>query len=126
MTDLYILFLLTLFVIKHFIADFVLQFDYMVRDKGIYGATGGLHHSMIHACFTLLILIIFCDNANVAISLAFLDFVAHYHIDWAKMQIGKRQGYTPADNGFWFWLGFDQALHYLTYIAITGYLVVIY
>jgi hypothetical protein len=110
--------LLALFGIKHFIADFLMQYDYMLREKGIYGATGGVHHALVHASFTFLILVFFCNNANVILSLAFLDFVSHYHIDYFKQQLNR--GLTPKDRNFWIWLGLDQALHYLTYIAIIA------
>ena len=52
--------------------------------------------------------------------LALLDFVIHYHIDWAKMNLS--QGLTTDNHKFWIWLGFDQMLHYLTYILIIGIL----
>lgn len=108
--------LLALFGIKHFIADYLMQFDYMLREKGIYGATGGVHHSLVHASWTFLILVFFCNDANLIIGLAALDFVLHYHVDWAKQQLNR--GLTPADRKFWIWMGLDQALHYLTYIGI--------
>ena len=111
--------LLALFGIKHFIADFLMQYDYMLREKGIYGATGGLHHAIVHASFTFLILVFFCNNANTVLALAFLDFAVHYHVDFIKQQLNK--GLTPADRQFWIWLGADQALHYLTYVGIISY-----
>ena len=76
--------LLALFGIKHFIADFLMQYDYMLREKGIFGATGGLHHAIVHASFTFLILVFFCPNVNTIIALSFADFVLHYHIDYFK------------------------------------------
>jgi hypothetical protein len=112
---------LALLGIKHFLADFVLQFPYMVRDKGIYGAEGGIHHAMLHASFTFLILVFLANNANDIILLSLLDGVLHYHIDWAKQQLNK--GLTPADRMFWAWIGLDQALHYLTYLGILSLLV---
>ena len=111
--------LLALFGIKHFIADFVMQYDYMLREKGIYGATGGVHHSLVHASFTFLILVFFCSDAHVVIPLSFADFVLHYHIDYFKQQLNR--GLTSADRMFWVWLGADQALHYLTYVGIISY-----
>jgi hypothetical protein len=108
--------LLVLFGIKHFTADFVMQFDYMLREKGTYAAEGGVHHAMIHAAWTLLILVFFCQNANDAIVLALVDGFIHYHIDWAKQQLNR--GLTSADRMFWIWMGLDQTLHYLTYIGI--------
>ena len=111
--------LLALFGIKHFIADFAMQYDYMLREKGIYGTTGGLHHAIVHASFTFLILVFFCSDANDIIALSFADFVLHYHIDYVKQKLNKEL--TTADRQFWVWLGADQALHYLTYIGIISY-----
>ena len=111
--------LLALFGVKHFIADFLMQYDYMLREKGIYGATGGIHHAIVHASFTFLILAFFCSNANTIIALSFLDFAVHYHVDFIKQQLNK--GLTTADRMFWVWLGADQALHYLTYVGIISY-----
>ena len=111
--------LLALFGIKHFVADFLMQFSYMIREKGIYGATGGVHHALVHASFTFLILVFFCSSADEIIALSFADFVLHYHIDYFKQHLNK--GLTPADRKFWIWLGLDQALHYLTYVGIISY-----
>ena len=111
--------LLTLFGIKHFIADFLMQYDYMLREKGIYGATGGAHHALVHASWTFLILVFFCSDVNTIIALSFADFVLHYHIDYFKQKLNK--GLTTADRKFWIWLGLDQALHYLTYVGIISY-----
>lgn len=113
-----VLILMTLLVIKHFIADFVLQFPYMVEQKGTYGAKGGVDHAIIQGVPTLLILLPFVSNINDAIILSVLDMVVHYHIDWIKMNIAK--GLTTADRDYWIWLGFDQLLHYLTYIGIIA------
>jgi hypothetical protein len=113
-----VLILLALFGIKHFIADFIMQYDYMLREKGIYGATGGIHHAGVHACWTFLILIPFVTSADQLLILPLLDFIAHYHIDYFKQQLNK--GLTSSDRNFWIWLGLDQALHYLTYIAIIA------
>jgi hypothetical protein len=109
---------LALFGIKHFIADFVMQYDYMISDKGIYGAPGGLHHAATHACLTFFILVIFYSNPNGILALSILDFVLHYHIDYIKQQLN--QGLSAHDRMFWVWLGADQALHYLTYILIIA------
>ena len=55
------------------------------------------------------------------ISLSLLDFIAHYHIDWCKMNYGNRDITTPA---FWNHLGLDQMAHQVTYLLIA-YLVII-
>lgn len=108
-----VIFLLIGFGVKHFICDFLLQFNYMVKEKGIYGAYGGLHHAGLHGFFTFVVLLPYAPG--IALQAAFVDFVLHYHIDWTKQKLNK--GLTPADRKFWIWLGLDQALHYLTYIG---------
>lgn len=114
-----IILLLAAFGVKHFICDFLLQFNSMIRDKGTYGAKGGLYHAGLHGWFTFVVLIPFYPG--IAIAAGFADFIAHYHIDWAKQQLS--QNLTPSDRKFWVWLGLDQCLHYLTYVAIIGWAV---
>ena len=114
-----IILLLALFGIKHFVCDFLLQFPYMLEQKGIYGASGGVDHALFHAVFTWLILITFLGS--MAVFAALFDMAVHYHVDWAKQQLNK--GLTTADREFWTWFGLDQALHYLTYIVIIGWTV---
>jgi hypothetical protein len=104
---------------KHFVADFIWQTDKMVMEKGTYGASGGLAHSAIHGGLTWLCLAWL--NPIVAIFPAVFDFLVHYHVDWAKMNINKKYGYTPQDRQFWFWLGVDQFAHYVTYVLIIGW-----
>lgn len=117
MSDSNIVFLLlALFGIKHFIADFVMQTEYMVKEKGIYGTEGGVEHSTIHAAMTLLILL-GVAGIILATILAIADGIVHYHIDWCKQQLTRN--YTPMDKAFWIWFGVDQLLHYFTYIIIV-------
>jgi len=115
-----ILILFILLALKHFLADFVFQTNRMVMEKGTYGAKWGIYHSLVHAVLTgLIFYAVFTDFVSV-ILLAFIDGVVHYHIDWAKMNINKNRNLTPADNAFWFWLGIDQLMHYLTYIGLIA------
>jgi hypothetical protein len=116
-----VILLLALFGIKHFICDFLMQFPYMLAQKGTYGAEGGIHHATIHGIWTWFILLPFVGAA--AVFPALFDMAAHYHIDWAKQQLNK--GLTVADRMFWVWFGADQGLHYLTYIAIIGWIVTV-
>ena len=107
------------FVVKHFLCDFVLQFNNMIREKGTYGARGGLYHAGIHGWFTFVVLIPFFPA--IAILAGIIDFLIHYHIDWAKMKLTKNLSFT--DRNYWVWFGLDQMLHYLTYIAIIAWVV---
>ena len=112
------------FLIKHFVCDFPLQaFPYMYRNKGEYGHFGGVLHALVHYVGTIIVVSLFTDSWGIITACAAIDFVTHYHIDWAKMNIGKHYNLKP-DNSEWFWilLGVDQLLHYLTYSSIMYYL----
>lgn len=111
-----ILILFLLFA-KHFVADFVLQFPYMIEQKGTYGAEGGVHHSVIHMVGTWAI---FCwINPFVAVMAALADGFMHYHIDWLKINITRWRGISTQDHEFWVWFGADQLAHALTYLGIA-------
>lgn len=110
---------LVLLQFKHWVADFVLQSNRMIAEKGIYGAKFGIYHSMIHALGTFLAFL--WIHPATAIIAAIIDFVLHYHIDWAKININKRYNYTPNDPKFWYWLGADQLLHQYTYLILLGW-----
>lgn len=117
-----IILLLALFGIKHFVCDFLLQYPHMIAQKGTYGARGGIEHAAIHAVGTVIVLFLALPWDPVvhvaALVFGLFDGLVHYHIDWAKNNLNK--GLTPADRMFWIWFGADQTLHYLTYIAIIG------
>ncbi len=105
--------------IKHFLADFVWQTDLMVAEKGIYGAKHGLCHSGLQSLGTFVAF--FWIHPLLGIFTALVDFAAHYHIDWAKVNINKKYDYTPKDKEFWFWLGLDQLVHQITYVFLVGW-----
>lgn len=106
--------------IKHFLADFVFQTNEMIVEKGIYGAKQGINHSLIHALGTFLSFV--WIHPIIGLATAFLDFITHYHIDWAKININKKYNYTPKDHKFWVWLGLDQLMHQITYIILIGWI----
>ncbi len=117
-TTLLILFLL---FTKHFVIDFPLQKPYQWMNKGTYGHPGGLLHSGLHGLGTWLSLVWFTPYA---IALALFDFVVHYHIDWAKMNLNAKMGWgANTHEEFWWLLGLDQYIHSLTYIAIVAFIV---
>jgi hypothetical protein len=115
-----IIVLLALFGTKHFLADFLWQFPFMIQDKGQYGAPGGMTHALLHGLLTFFVLIGFARPED-AVTLALIESAVHYHIDWAKTNLSRGLGIN--DRCFWVWFGLDQTLHYLTYIAIIGIIV---
>lgn len=117
MTFLNILLLLNL---KHFICDFPLQaFPFQYTNKGTYGHIGGVLHSVIHIVGSFLVLYFFVP-LELAFVLSIFDGMVHYHIDWAKVNIGKHYNLKPTNSEmFWVLLGIDQLLHSLTYFAMV-------
>ena len=112
--------LLVLLQIKHWYIDFVNQTNDEVRSKGIYGESLGIWHSAKQGLGTLLAIIAITGNNYFleALVIALLDFVIHYHTDWAKININKKHNYTIETPQFWWWLGFDQLVHQLTYLLV--------
>ena len=115
-----ILLALALLLIKHAIADFLLQTAYQRQTKGIYGALGGLTHSGTHILLTAPVLLLFPElSLGRMAAILGAEFVLHYHLDWLKDQAVKRHGWTSHDTPFWWALGIDQLMHGLTYVAIV-------
>ena len=112
------LLLITFLLVKHFIADFPLQPPYFYKNKGTYGHKGGLLHAWTHFLGTYLCFVFYSKYAVIC---ALVDGIAHYHIDWAKVKINKKMGWGPTTHEqFWWLMGFDQLLHALTYVILTG------
>ena len=112
--------LLVLLQIKHWYIDFVNQTMDEVHGKGIYGNTLGIWHSAKQGLGTLLAIVAITGNNYFldALVIASLDFIIHYHMDWAKININKKNNYTIETPQFWWWLGFDQLVHQLTYLLV--------
>ena len=86
-----------------------------VNSKGHYGEWLGIRHSLKHSIATLVIFWLFTP-LWVAVVVGIVDFVIHYHTDWAKMNYGNRDITNPQ---FWNHLGLDQMVHQLTYILLV-------
>jgi hypothetical protein len=109
--------------IKHMVFDGPAQTRWMLAEKGIYGATGGLVHSGNHFAGSLVVLLVLGIPVAWAALLAAADGVVHYHIDYFKEQVVKARKLTHADQVFWWTLAIDQSLHHMTYIAMVAVLI---
>lgn len=119
----HILLAFLLFQIKHLLADFVLQTEKMVDEKGYYGRRGGLQHAAIHVVASAPIVIWLSPGVAALATVLVAEFVVHYHIDLCKEKIGWRLRLEHADRGFWVAMGIDQFLHQCTYIGMIWWLV---
>jgi hypothetical protein len=111
--------ILSLLFVKHWYVDFVNQTAEEVAGKGTYGNFDGVMHSLKHGIGTALVISIVIGQISTGLWFGFIDFVLHYHIDWAKMNINKHWAYTIDKPQFWMWLGADQLAHSLTYITLV-------
>jgi hypothetical protein len=114
--------LLILLFVKHYIADFWYQPPWQWQNKGTYGHPGGIVHSGQHVVITMFTLAAVIGDRIpwlTVLAICVAEFMIHYHMDWFKMWWTKKQGYTSAGPQFWVWLGIDQLVHSLTYIAMA-------
>lgn len=114
--------LISAFIVKHFVADFVLQTSWMAMNKHKYFHPGGWDHAMVQAVGTYIAVIAFV-TPSMALVMGLLDMVVHHFIDFCKMNITRHYKLTSNDYVFWFWIGVDQLLHYATYLAITYWVI---
>ena len=83
-------------MVKHWVADFLLQTVYQVKNKGRYGHPGGLMHSAIHIVCTLPVFAVLPPpSVQFAAGLLAGEYVFHYHVDWLKEQLNQRLGLKP-------------------------------
>lgn len=110
----FLILLLVLFQIKHFLCDYILQTPYMLRkgESGWSWVGPLMAHAGVHSLFTCFIILL----VNPALCwLAFVDFGVHFLVD--RFKAGKKYlgRYQPNDKKFWWALGFDQMCHHLTH-----------
>jgi len=112
-----IIMLVMVMQVKHYLADYLLQFPYMYQNKG--AKTGWFSplfdHAAIHGLFTFIIIVWFNP-----FPLAIFDLVTHMIIDRWK---ATREG-GPDTKKYWLYLGGDQGLHHIvtTFILYLTFL----
>ena len=112
MTAAYVLFLL---VVKHAVADLILQSRLTTGDKADLSSPKGYRHALDHALCTLLVCIFFAP-IPWALGIAVLDFILHFIIDFSKTKIVRRYKIKYEGKAFWCIQGIDQIAHYSCYI----------
>jgi len=114
MSEIFIL--LIAFQIKHFIADYPLQTQYMLGKMKTKGWILPLFaHSLVHGIITFSILIIFAPTLWY---LALMDTMVHFIVDRIKASPNMLNRFAIDDKFFWWSLGADQMLHHLTHYCM--------
>ena len=118
-----VLWALLAFEVKHFLCDFVLQTQYQVRTKGIYGHVGGFIHSGYHTIASLPALLIMQAPLRAIVLIMIGEFLIHYHTDWTKANVDRHYDWGQGDARYWMLFGADQLVHQLTYLGIVTLLI---
>lgn len=114
-----ILLALLCFQVKHFLCDFVLQTEYQLQNKSIYGHRAGILHAGLHVVGSIPSLLILSAPPG-AIGVCLLgEFIIHYHADWLKARFDARRGEEGKDTVYWIAFGMDQFIHQVTYLGMV-------
>ena len=114
--------LAAVFALKHYLADFILQTNWMARGKERSGGwTRPLAaHVAVHAALTLPI----CLVAEPRLWwLALVDLLVHFATDRGKTLLSHWGGWKPDQVQFWWLLGLDQLIHQITNIGLAAALI---
>ncbi len=112
--------ILITFQVKHYLADYVLQNRYMLGKfkAGTDWIAPLALHCAVHACFTLMIALLWKLPRNDAMHLACLDFGLHFIMDRIKAAPNLFGRFKPNEATYWYVLGFDQMFHHLSHYLI--------
>lgn len=113
-----VLLLLCALQVKHMFADFFLQTSKMLSGRCAYVHMGRAQHAGVHVIGSIIVFALFGSPLSFILPLAVLEWVVHFHIDFAKARYCEMKELNPQQARFWQAMGADQALHQLTYIAM--------
>ena len=118
------LLLLLLLEFKHLWIDWIWQTQAEINNKGTYGHLKGICHSVKHAIGSMVCCFLFLPLSafHILLLIFLIDFLIHYHVDWAKMYVMKMTNWVVKDPGYWWSMGIDQFLHHATYIMLVFFL----
>ncbi len=108
--------LVGIFIVKHLVADFLLQTTWMAvgkeRPAGWLAPLAA--HAGVHALMTAAIALAVAPSL---VWLAAVDFVIHATVDRGKSVVGRVAAVEPYGQRFWWLIGIDQALHQITHLG---------
>lgn len=129
MTEIFIL--LVVFQIKHFLCDYPLQTQYMLK-KGqhtgweiplfLHASTHALGTGVITG-FYFLIKDPLYNYTNLVLGLMTIDLIVHFIVDRIKAHPKLGGIFKPNNPKFWYSLGLDQMIHHLTHYTIIFFII---
>lgn len=120
--------LLILFQVKHFLCDYPLQTQFMLKKSQEHLWQFPLFcHAGVHAIGTMIIAMLFIPDGVYDIGIGYfavvpvlglLDLIVHFTVDRVKASPKLLGRYKPDNPKFWWSLGGDQMFHHLTHYLI--------
>lgn len=104
--------------LKHCVADYFLQPQWILSGKGNWRAPGGYAHAAVHAGLSGVVLLVAGTPLAATGAIILGEFVIHYALDYSKIRYsaGVKMHTLPAR--YWSLHGIDQLAHQLTYGAM--------
>ena len=106
--------LLFMLVVKHALADLVLQSRLISGDKSNLKSSKGYIHAGDHAVCTFIVLLFFTSFQN-SVLIAMLDYVLHFIIDFTKTKLMRYYYIETNSKKFWIFQCVDKIAHYTCY-----------
>ena len=116
MSSTVLVFLFLLFV-KHTLVDLAIQHLFPSNKENYLDSNAHTHYFQ-HGALTFLVAMFF-TSMPFAFVLGFLDYLIHWHVDYAKTKTRIYFNLTSNDDSFWFLQALDQSLHYATYFGLA-------
>jgi len=111
-------FFILLLLIKHAFIDIGLQRVLGPTNKHIYTSKRAHWHYGHHGVGTMLVAFMFLGPLTALIAGA-IDWIVHWHIDHTKAKINEKFNLNSSHATYWWLVSLDQALHYVTYVALV-------
>ena len=116
-----------LFSIKHWLADYLFQTDWMVRNKGRYFSLGGWVHALIHGTGSIPIWVVLFWMVPMEIGpgriLGWIGFAFGIEVLLRHMNDYLETNLIQRASGPWYWrlIGFNQLADSLIYVGLGMY-----
>ena len=105
-------------MIKHFIVDIGIQSHIPGSPKHKY-FSGHLHY--FHHGVGAFLATLFVVPIQYAMLIGVIDYIAHWHIDWAKHHLNREIKAEVRSERWWWTMVLDQCIHTFCYYAIALY-----
>jgi hypothetical protein len=107
---------------KHFVADLYLQALYIKPSrKWIYLDIKAHLHAVHHAALSAVVFLWCWGWWWLAVVMFVVDYVTHWHVDWAKTSIARHLGWLEVTHprGYWILQTLDQIIHFMIYYVMV-------